>query len=140
MSGYRLELNEEQLKRLAELLMGAAHADGDYDGDEAEAIGDVLHELMEGMAVPNAVTAHLARFDVEALDLEAACAPLRFGEAPARRALLALISHVLDADGILTTEESEYIKRVGQAIGAQPAEYRDLTLELTIVVPPPLPR
>jgi uncharacterized tellurite resistance protein B-like protein len=134
MSGYRLELGTEQLKRLAELLMGAAHADGDYDGDEAEAIGDILHELMEGVPVPNAVTAHLARFDVDTLDIPAACALLRSSERPARRAILALISHVLDADGMLTDEESDYIKRIGQAIGAHIDEYRDLTLDLTIMI------
>lgn len=139
MSGYRLELNIEQLQRLSELLMGAAHVDGEYDGDEAEAMGDALYEVMDGAPLPDAVSGHLARFDVETLDVEAACRPLRSSEAPARRAVLALVSYVLDADGVLSEAESAYIARVGAALGAEPAEYRDLTLELTIVAPPPLP-
>ncbi len=138
----KLVLDTQQLKHLAELLLGAAYADGDYDGHEAEAIGDILRGQVHDGELPAAVTGHLAGFDIDELVVEDAAAGLALGEANERRAVLQLISEVTHADDVLDHEESEFIRVVGRALGAAPEEYEDLTFDLvTIQVssPPPIP-
>ena len=139
--GQTLILDTEQLKFLAELLLGAAYADGEYDGHEAEAIGDILRKQVRDGELPVEVTGHLAGFDVDEWSVAAACSALGLEGSEQRRAVLQLISEVTHADDVLDHDESEYIRVVGEALGATPSEYEDLTFELTIEVgsPPPIP-
>ncbi len=136
-----IELGVEQLKALAELLIGAAYADDDYDGHEAESIGDILRSLVPDGELPMEITGHLAMFDIDTFALDDACARLALDGSTQRRAILRLISEVTHADDVLDLAESEYIKRAGQALGASPEEYEDLTFDLVAiaVTPPPVP-
>jgi len=142
MSGETLKFNIDQLKILSELLLGAAHADGDFDGHEAETIGDILRSHVPDGELPPEVTRHLAHFDVESFDLSLACALLGVTSAEERRGVLRLVSEVTHADDVLDMAESEYIIQVAKALGARTEEYEDLTFELLPieVVPPPLPK
>lgn len=136
-----ISLDIEQLKALAELLIGAAYADDDYDGHEAESIGDILRSLVPDGELPMEITGHLAMFDIDTFALGDACTRLGLQDATERRAILRLISEVTHADDVLDLAESEYIKRAGEALGASPEEYEDLTFDLVAiaVTPPPVP-
>lgn len=131
----KLQLNNRQLKRLAELLMGAAHADTMYDGDEAEAIGDILRGVVAPQGLPPEVTSHIARFDVDDLDLIAAGQDLALNTPGERAAIFALLMKVIDADEIHDQAESAFLRRVGQALGADPSEYEHLTFEIVAIEP-----
>ena len=141
MSETNLASNEQELVRIADILMGAAHSDGDYDPEEAGVIGEILAELIDG-DLPDAVAQRIEGFDNASFDLGATAASLALTSSKDRRALLMLVAKVVDADGIHDFMEDEYIMAVAEAIGAKEAEYEDLTamvMEISTVVPPPPP-
>lgn len=138
----QLVLDTQQLKHLAELLLGAAYADGDYDGHEAEAIGGILRAQVREGELPEEVTGHLAAFDIDAFSVDEAAKGMSLDGAEQRRAVLQLISEVTHADDVLDHDESEFIRLVGRALGAAPDEYEDLTFDLVtiqVTSPPPIP-
>ncbi|MEM1349593.1 MAG: TerB family tellurite resistance protein [Myxococcota bacterium] len=142
MTDETLRFNIDQLKILSELLLGAAHADGDFDGHEAETIGDILRAHVPEEELPHEVTRHIAHFNAESFDLELACTLLGVSSSGERRGVLRLVSEVTHADDVLDLAENEYIVQVAKALGASPEEYEDLTFEILPieVVPPPLPK
>ena len=139
-----LSLNLSQICHVAELLLGAANADGDFDGHEAETIGDILRSLVPGEALPNEVTSHLAQFDVDELDLNASATPLRALPEDARQAILKLIVQVVDADEIHDMAEDRYIKQVAEALNVDESHVDQFTVDIIeitdIPTPPPLPK
>lgn len=147
MSESAFELNIDELSLIADILMGAAHADGSYDGTEGEAIVRILQdELLGGHELPLAVVAHVEAFRPEAFELPRACAQLHLADSDDRRSLLALIAEVTDADEIHDEAEDAYIRRVAHLIGASEEEYAHLTMEIISIssvggppLPPPLP-
>lgn len=135
-------LNLDELKHIASVLMGAAHADGSIDGSEAHAVADILTQLVGGAALPGELRAHLEGFNPGDFDLAATCAALNLPLADDRRALLALVAEVTDADDIHTCDEDDYIIQVAHHIGSSPEEYADLTMDfafISTVSPPPVP-
>ena len=138
----QLVLDTAQLKHLAELLLGAAYADGDYDGHEAEAIGGILRAQVRDGELPEEVTGHLASFDIDTFSVDTAAQGMGLEGAEQRRAVLQLISEVTHADDVLDHDESEFIRVVGRALGAAPEEYEDFTFDLVtiqVTSPPPIP-
>lgn len=135
-----MKLDSEGLKHLASILMGAAYADGDYDGSEAEAIGDILCELVGADNFPDVVGEHLSNFDATSFDLETSARALAFESPRERQALLKLVAQVTEADDVLDLAESNYIHKLGGIIGASDAELDDYTIAIEIVEPPPLPK
>lgn len=137
------EVNEEELTLVADVLMGAAHADGDYDGREAMQIRKILAELVGEENMPAQLGTHLKDFDIEAFDLDATVSQLHLSGPDDRRGLLALVARVTDADQVHDLQESDYIRAVAEAIGAEASEYEDLTVELVwlsgLGEPPPIP-
>ncbi len=132
----------EELSAIADILMGAAHADGDVDGSEAEEIEQILADLIGADSIPEELHDHLGAFDNASFDLEAVCKQLHLASADDRKALLALIAKVTDADDVHDLGEDSYIKSVAEYIGAEEDEYADLTvdvLSISSVTPPPLP-
>ena len=141
MSAENWSPNEEELERITDILMGAAHSDGDFDPEEAGVIGDILAELIGGNLSPR-VANRITSFDPAKFDLNATGSALVMSSATDRRALLMLVAKVVDADGIHDFMEDEYINSVAQAIGAKQDEYQDLTamvMEISTVTPPPPP-
>lgn len=135
-----LNLTTEQIKHVAALLMGAAYADGDYDGHEAEAIGDILRGLVPDGELPVEVTGHLARFDIDEFDVVATCAALALDDQQAKLDVITLVSRVTDADGVHDLSESEYIEAVAAALGVDESLVDDHTIELIeLSSPPPIP-
>jgi uncharacterized tellurite resistance protein B-like protein len=133
--------NKKELERITDILMGAAHSDGDYDPEEAGVIGDILAELVGGDLSPS-TAARISGFEPEKFDLNATGAALVMTSSKDRRALMMLVAKVVDADGIHDFMEDEYIMSVAKAIGAKQEEYEDLTamvMEISTVTPPPPP-
>lgn len=127
---------------LADLLMGAAYADGSFDGTEAQVIEQVLGTLV-GLPLPDALRERVIAFDPRGLDVEAAVAVLAPQGAADRRGLLALLASVTDADDIHHMAEDAYLNRVADAAGASAEERAGLTLDIlwdVSLVPPPMPQ
>lgn len=136
-------LNIPELKLIAEILMGAAMADGEYDGSEAETIEGILRDLVGPDQFPGEVGAHIEDFDHGGFDATATAKRLNLATAEDRKSLLALIAEVTDADDVHDMREDAYIKEIAEAIGAGPDELEGLTVEMVsisaITSPPPLP-
>ena len=135
------QLNLDELKTIASILMGAAHADGSVDGDEADTILEILNEMLGDREMPD-VRSHLEGFDPGSFDLAAAAGSLHLAGSEDRRSLLLLVSRVTDADDVHDLREDDYIREVAAAIGAEPEEYANLTVELTFISslePPEIP-
>ena len=137
------QINIEELKLIADVLMGTAHADGVEDSAEFGVVVDIIEDLLLGHEIPESITERISAFDPSSFDVVETCKRLNFNSANDRRTLLALIAEVTDADDIHDLEEDEYIRVVAAAIGSGPEEYSDLTVELEIstlnISPPPIP-
>jgi uncharacterized tellurite resistance protein B-like protein len=136
------EFEIEELKHIADILMGAAYADGVHELAEAAAIRRVLAELVGGASLPEAVSARLDAFDIGAFRLEDSCAKVEMGSPERRRRLLRLVAQVVESDEVHDFDESDYIVRVARCIGASRAEYEGLTVDLQFEdseQPPPVP-
>lgn len=139
------QLDLPELETIAELLMGAAYADGTLDGSEMKEVVKLLAELLETdpETLPESVLTKLSVFEAEDFDLDAACKSLALPESKDRRSLLALLSKISDADDIHDLEEGDYIRRVAELIGASEDECKGLAVEVVQVraidEPPPTP-
>ncbi len=137
-------MSDQDLKHIADLMMGAAHADGRYESKEADAIRDVLRDLVQDDVLPHDLYSYLDGFEPEGFDLEACCVALKLDSAPKRRFMLKLLARITETDDIHDLEETAYIKQVARLIGAGPEEYADLTVEFSSgqdegSTPPPVP-
>ncbi len=138
------QMSEEDLKHIADLLMGAAFADGRFASRESDAIRDVLRDLVQDDVLPHDLYGYLDEFEPEAFNLQACCDALKLDSAPKRRFMLKLVAKVTEEDDIHDLDETAYIKKVATAIGAKPDEYADLTVEFSSgdregSTPPPVP-
>jgi len=111
-----------QLSAIADLLLGAAHADGHVDWAERSAIARVLAGFVEQDDLPAEVRERVQAFDPAQHDIAAAVARLTVKTRRDRLELLALVSRVVDADAELRPEEVGYLRRVADAIGASEEE------------------
>ncbi len=143
MTKERGKLDLGQLRVVADILMGAAHADGQFDGDEMDMIGKVLVTLLGGEALPDEIVAHLEAFDADAFDLAKTVEALELRGPNDRKALLGLVGKVTDADDVHDLREDEYIRRLAELLGAPDEELAGLTVEIewieSLEQPPPLP-
>jgi len=114
---------------LADLFMSAAHADHRLTQDERDYIRKMLEDLLCARPLPDAITQRMASFDPQRYDMLAAAEAMRSNPPMRPRRLLELVGYVMLADGEMSAPEDRCIKRLGEALGLQPDEYRDLTLE-----------
>jgi len=114
-----------QLLAIADLLLGAAHADGHVGWPERSAIARVLAGFVHTEDLPPAVRDRVQEFDPTRLDVERAVSRLTVKTSRDRRELLALVSRVVDADAELVPDEVGYLRRVAAAIGATEDELAD---------------
>lgn len=137
------QLSTDEIRALADILLGAAYADGVFVGLEALAIHKILRDRLETTVLPDDLEDHLREFDPQTFDLENACAQLNLSTREQRRSLLALVAAVTEADHVFHLDEDAYIKRLARIIGADPGEFADLTVDVISVTslakPPPVP-
>jgi hypothetical protein len=133
----------DELERIADILMGAAYADGVHQQEEAAAIERVLQELIGQPTLSAGLRQHIAAFDPKSFDVAKACAALGPRTALERKLLLRLIVTVTEIDEVHDFDESDYIIQVAKLIGATPDEYAGLALTVEYydddLTPPPVP-
>jgi uncharacterized tellurite resistance protein B-like protein len=129
----------DELKRIADVLLGAAYADGLHQLEEASAIRRLLGGLAGAEELPPALAQHIEAFDVSAFTLERSCAGLDVDTPEKRRRLLQLVAQVTECDEVHDFDESDYIVRFARCIGAKPEEYKGLTVDVQYDDPPPVP-
>jgi len=137
-------MKEKDLMLIADILMGAAYADGRYKDEEAIIIEHILLKLVQQETLPVDIQARLWAFDHTAFNLEATCFESDFGTPEKRSFLLQMVALVPEVDQELDLDESAYLIQVAKCLGARKEEYRDLVVEFSSTaagesVPPPIP-
>lgn len=131
--------NHEHLEHIADLLMAAASADNETHSAERGAINAILSTLAGG-SLPASLEARARDFNPDGFDMASTAKALGPLDAEHRKELLGLVSKVTESDDVHDLDESDFIVRLAKAIGASPAEYEGLTVELTPSGrPPPSP-
>jgi len=119
---------KDRLPIVADILMGAAHADTHLHGEEKAAVRRLLRQVLGGEALPMDIEFHIEEFNPAAFDLGEAAASFA-GEPPEnRRRLLELVSAVHAADQEYDLSEDEFVHRLGAALGLGEDSYRDLAV------------
>jgi len=117
-----LEAHVAELAALAELMLGAAFADGKASWPERSALAGELVAFTGHKELPAAVKARIEQFDAATFDLAATCQRLAPPTKDDRVALLGLVARVTDADAELHPAERAYLQRVATLIGASDDE------------------
>ena len=122
----------DRVDLMADLMMGAAHADSELREREVEAVRDLLCKLTGTSALSDELQTRLARFRPAEFSLSVAASAFA-SESPARkRQLLELIAAVQEADQEIDLAEDGYLKSVAEALGVKREDYADLALEVEI--------
>jgi lipopolysaccharide/colanic/teichoic acid biosynthesis glycosyltransferase len=101
--------DEVVLRSLTDILLAAAKADGTACQRELRALRRILKRVTESDVLPDWVEAHIADFQPDKFELEAAVAPLRELPREQRRHIVELVREVCDADNAFDLEEERYL-------------------------------
>ena len=115
------ELHVQELGALAQLMLGAAWADGSKLAVEIVAVAEQLKGFVDSPTLPDHVSQLMGRFDPKTFDVAAACAKLRFSDDNDRLAVLSLLARVSGADRVLHPDEERYLMHVATLIGLDPS-------------------
>lgn len=118
---------------ITNLLLGAAHADGTFEGREESVVRNLLKELLDGKELPAEVDGLIKSFDPKKFDLSATAKDFASDPPIQRRKLLELAAAVRDADEEIDLGEDDYLHALGDALGMKASEYADLTLEIEVL-------
>jgi uncharacterized tellurite resistance protein B-like protein len=113
---------------VADILMGAAHADAHLHGEEKAAVRRLLRQVLGGEALPMDLEFRVDEFDAAAFDLGEAASAFTAEPPETRRRLLELVSAVHAADQEYDLSEDEFVHKLAAALGLSEDSYRDLAV------------
>lgn len=113
---------------VADILMGAVHADSRYCDREHAAVRRCLLDLLGTRALPRELDQRLRDFDPERFDLEEAVSAYSADPPVKRRALLAMARHLCEADGAYDLSEDAYLMALALALSLDDQAMRGLLL------------
>src|SRR5690606_30921574 len=119
---------EEIVTAIAELLLAAAHADGEFCKREKHTVRRVTQQLLERDDVPSWLQSKLEAFDVEHFDLERTTAVLRKLPAPQKRYVLEAVRRVCDANNAFDLEEERFVSALVLALECAHDDHQDLLM------------
>ena len=132
---------------IADLLMGAAHADSSMDGQELATVKQLLCRFMNVSELPEWLEWRIGDFDPAHFSMQECIGKLGLATHDEKRTLLELVTAVHESDDTWDLDEDAYLRRVAKALGLAEEDYADLTIsELSIdrisraLIPPPLPK
>jgi len=115
------EVHVQELGALAQLMLGAAWADGNKAAVEVVAIAEQLKEFVDSASLPEHVSQLMESFEPASFDLAAACAKLRLADDEDRLGVLSLLVRVTGADRVLDPAEEGYLMQVARLLGLDPS-------------------
>lgn len=102
---------------LADVLAGAALADGSFADEERVVVGAMLMKVLGVSELPEEVEVHIATFDPTTFDLADAIDRLALDNDRDRKALVKVVSDVVGADEVIEASEQAYLDRLSRALG-----------------------
>ncbi len=119
---------KDRLPLVADILMDAAHADDNLEGEEKAAVKRLLREILEEPVLPMDLDFHIEEFTPARFDLAKAAAAFADEPPAIKRRLLELCAAVHAADGVIDFMEDEQLRRVAAALGMPPESYADMVV------------
>lgn len=119
----------DRITPIAEILLGAIHADGRQLGEEKRAVTALLRELILRPELPPELAERIERFDPAQFRLEEALAEFERDPPMQRRRLLELVAKICVSDGEFDIDEDDYLRRLARGLKMEPREYEDLLLD-----------
>jgi uncharacterized tellurite resistance protein B-like protein len=119
---------KDRIPLVADILLGAAHADAHFHGEEKNAVRRLLRQVLGGGALPMDLEFRIDEFDAAAFDLGETAAAFAGEPIETRRRLLELVSAVHAADQEYDLSEDEFVHRLAAALGMTEDSYRDLAV------------
>jgi tellurite resistance protein len=107
--------------------MGAVFSDGKCDNRERDYVRALVADLLCKSSLPPEVEILIDRFEPERFDLNIAAADFMSDPPMNKRRVMELVAYVTLADGAQTLQEDGYLRRLGEALGMHPEEFRHLT-------------
>ncbi|HEY4243160.1 MAG TPA: TerB family tellurite resistance protein [Kofleriaceae bacterium] len=127
----------DHLDALADLLLGAAHADENFADSEQDEVRAILEDYAGELTA--AVEKKLVSFDPEKYDLVKTAAAFAKESEDDRRNVLILVAQVTDADSEVDFAEDDYLREVCEALHLPKAALNGLTIDVVTDGPPPPP-
>jgi putative colanic acid biosynthesis UDP-glucose lipid carrier transferase len=118
----------DSIRPVANLMLGAAHADGEFCEVERESVRGLLCQLLGSDQLPEPLERQLVEFDPKRFDLEQAIAEFHHDAHTAKRRLLELVRKVCDADTVVDIQEDNYMVALALALSLSPAQYGTLVV------------
>jgi uncharacterized membrane protein YebE (DUF533 family) len=115
---------------LCELLLGAAHADGELQAEEKTEIRALLVELAGESRVE--VEACIASFEPAKFDMNTVIGLFKDDSEAERRKLLVLVSTVIEADDVIDLAENDYLQKLATALALPRSALEGLTVDVEI--------
>jgi uncharacterized tellurite resistance protein B-like protein len=137
-------MSDANLLAVADILLGAAYADGTGDGSEILAVRDLLKEITAEKDLPPDLEKRVSTFSPKSFDLAKSAKIVKDAGKITPRRMLELCATIRDADEEIDMAEDDYIKKVGKAFGLAEKDFKDLTLdydveEVKAALKPPAP-
>lgn len=119
---------EDLLRTLADVLLAAAHADGEICDRERRTVARLLTELSGHERLPGWLAEHVAAFDPSTFDLAAATEQLRRIPPIQRRHVAELVRAVCDANNAFDLEEERFLVALVLALSLAHEDVADLVV------------
>jgi uncharacterized tellurite resistance protein B-like protein len=113
----------------ADLLMGAALADGHLDGRERQRVRALMCELLGHAELSASLEARLDGFSHDQLDVRAVCDELALETIEERRKLLEVVVAVHESDEVWDYDEDAFVRELASALGVPDSELAGLAAE-----------
>ena len=122
---------KDHIDTITDLMLGAAYADKRLEGEESDAISNMLCHLLGVDELPDAQRARMRAFNPAKHDPIAAAKSLgpQISQDD-RRKVLDLVASVNEADEEIDLDEDAYLRKVAKGLGVSDEELGDLALEI----------
>jgi uncharacterized tellurite resistance protein B-like protein len=121
---------KDHIDTITDLLLGAAYADKRLEGDELDAISNMLCQMLGVDELPDSQRARMKAFNPAKHDAVAAAKSLGPLGEDERRKLLDLVASVNEADDEIDLDEDAYLRKVAKGLGVSDEALGDLALEI----------
>lgn len=101
---------------LADIMCGAATADGTVDEAELVVVDAMLMKVLGVAELPADLKAHVRAFNRKRFDLEAALLKLSLSTDKEKKALVQVVTDIVEADTKVTKGEKTFVKRLGSLL------------------------
>lgn len=127
----------ERILIITDILVAAIYSDGTMMGEEDAAARRLIGDLLcsRGEDLPPEVDQRIRDFRIMEFDLEEAAKDFLADPPMKKRRLLELVVKMVDADGETDLREDEFVRELADALKMEPAEYKDLVLQIEEVPP-----